>query len=184
MFLFSPFLYFAFSIFQNDGRGIVPLSFTASSEPSTPSLHVASLSASQLAISVTPPTSTGGLPITGYLLEYTTNTTFGGKGVTTQIRLSNPSSNDTTGYFRLDLQDSSTSLLPWGASALELQNAINDLAYTQDAVVTRTDLPYSAIAGRGYEYTIRATTEVLRTTLTHILIMSTLLEPYFTLHTT
>ena len=81
-------------------------------------------------------------------------------GITTLIRLTNPSSNDTTGYFRLNLQDSSTSLLPWGASALEVQTALNDLAYTQDAVVTRTDLPYSAAAGRGYEYTVIVTSEV------------------------
>jgi hypothetical protein len=93
---------------QNDGRGVMPLSFNLIGESSPPILSsVVAKSSSQLGLMITPPVLSGGEDASSYLLEYTTNTSF---GLTEQLmfRMYNKGSNASTGFFRLNFLSSVT----------------------------------------------------------------------------
>jgi hypothetical protein len=93
---------------QNDGRGVMPLSFNLIGESSPPILSsVVAKSSSQLDLMISPPVLSGGEDASSYLLEYTTNTSF---GLTEQLtfRMFNKGSNASDGFFRLNFLSSVT----------------------------------------------------------------------------
>jgi hypothetical protein len=93
---------------QNEGRGVMPLSFNLIGESSPPILSsVVAKSSSQLDLMISPPVLSGGEDASSYLLEYTTNTSF---GLTEQLmfRMYNKGSNASTGFFRLNFLSSIT----------------------------------------------------------------------------
>jgi hypothetical protein len=138
---------------QNDGMGMMPLSFTLVGEPSAPALlSVVPRSSSQLELMISPPVLSGGSDASSYLLEYTTNTSFG-QTEELSFRMYNTASNDSTGYFTVSFFDTVTALLPWGVSGDELATAINDLAFSEGVSATRTVLSASTY-GQGYLYTV------------------------------
>ena len=163
---------------QNDGMGVIPMSFNLFGETSSPSIvSFVPRSSSQMELDFTAPLNTGGSPVSRYLVEFTTNTTSTALSMslnqTIRFQMYNRVGNDSEGYWRITWQDTSTSLIPWAASEFEVQEAINDLPSIEGAMVTRVTLP--AHFGEGYQYAITLTNEIGPASLGKLTIDSSLL---------
>lgn len=147
---------------QNDGLGVVPMSFALYGAPSAPTIHSAvALSANELLLQLAPPTDAGGGVIEKYLIEYSTNATsaFGVSVQTTSFRIYNTKpANDTEGYWRIGFEGLHSALLPWGATAQQVAEALSDFPYLTNVHVNASVLP--GHFGQGYEYDITTSEEI------------------------
>ena len=140
---------------QNEGLGVAPLSFDIIDPPAAPVISaLTTRSSSQLELQFIPPDSGGAKSIDRYLVEYTTDANFGFESNLT-FRLYNTVGNDSYGFWRMQWAggDKKTYFLPWGASAEEVQVAVENVGGSISVIVVRSD--YFAGFGRGYEYALQ-----------------------------
>jgi hypothetical protein len=117
-------------------------------------------------VSYTAPTDTGGDTIDKYIIEYHSNTSADSwtafqPNITFEIQ--NTVGNDSNGYFRLSFsEDYQTTLLPWAATASQVQSAINSLSTLENVAVERFTLSGLGTAtwGLGYKYVVTLSEEV------------------------
>jgi len=148
---------------QNDGMGVIPMSFNLIGEPSAPILiSAAASSASQIALHFAPSQDNGGSKIRKYAVEYTTNATGAFRSSVRSFgwRMYNEihSANDTEGYWRVSFTDSWSTLLPWGATADQVASALNDFPALAGVFVTVN--PTAPRFGQGFEYVVRSVNEI------------------------
>jgi hypothetical protein len=121
-----------------NSNGVNPLWFYLVGESSAPVIDsVKSTSSSQLEIKFTPPTSDGGDSIDKYVIEYTSNSTaFASSVEYVTISIWNADAADTQGYFTINYYNSieyfDTNELPWGASAADVEAALNGFGIFED----------------------------------------------------
>ncbi|CAK4149084.1 unnamed protein product [Aphanomyces euteiches] len=122
---------------QQYGRGASSLVAKLMNVPDAPKItSIWPISFSQLGLSFTPPSASGGL-ISRYRLEATTDSTFGTPQILA-VDATNPIPNDTYGTFQLTYGGLSTQLFSMDASAGTMEAAINLLPNLRPVTVSRS----------------------------------------------
>lgn len=121
---------------QPKGGGALPLVSTSSSFPSAPRIvSTLPVSGSEIQIGFVEP-DTNGEAIERYIFEYATDSTFGIPAVQ-KVFAFNTLENDIVGTFRLQYAADTTAMLPIQTTAVNLQDALNQLPSLRPVTVSR-----------------------------------------------
>jgi hypothetical protein len=141
------------SLSQNEGEGILPYSVLLSSVPESPILISATArSGSEISVIFAHDDYN---QIDQYILEFTSDTFSGFQNCSREfgLQIVNTVGNDTNGYFRISFQGYTSSLIPWGISAKEMSDILNNFPTIQDVTVTVTSVT-SPNFGSGFDFRI------------------------------